>query len=573
MPESPFSEGCDAPFGEQSRRSSRPSEWWAWAAAFALSAVFGLQVYAGAQGESLTWDEPGYIASGYVNWVHGDYRLAPDHPPLMQKLHALPLLALDVTAPPLLGLQWGEDPNPRVTYGRAFFFSSGNDPVGLARWARAPTHLLGMLLVLCVYGMARELMRLEAALLACVLAAFDPSLIAHAKLATEDLGCAALMLAAIWSFWRWLRKPALSSAAICGVASGLALLSKYTALLLGPIDLALLLVWWTQVGPLPSLARRVRELAIMAFVAALLINFAYGLGFHLDEYVTGIRQIYPDIAPNYHFYFWGQVSKEPFWYYALASLVIKTPASIWALLALAVYALTRSREARLAGLVCAIPMSALLFVSLFDITAPGVRRILPVVPFLLILAGLALEQGAKPWLRVGAWGAALASVGTALWIYPHHLSYMSPLFGGPDRGPYILDESNIDWGQDLPALARWQAEHLPDEELSLYYFGIADPAAYGVRAVPLDVNELDRPRPGVKAISAHHLATLRKIEAVTGRDTDWLSKYEPIAKAGYSIFIYRFPDEAEADDDQEPDPRRSHWSDDDAKVSRSGIRS
>ena len=57
------------------------------------------------------------------------------------------------------------------------------------------------------------------------------------------------------------------------------------------------------------------------------------------------------------------------------------------------------------------------------------------------------------------------------------------------------------------------------------------------------MRELERPLPGIKAISAHNLAYFRKVAAVTGADSDWLSKYEPIAKAGYSIYIYRFPED------------------------------
>ena len=536
--------------GEADRTISKICERWGWPAAVALAIAFGLQVFFGSAQESLTWDEPGYIASGYVNWVAGDYRLAPDHPPLMQKLQALPLLALDVSVPPLSALQWGRDPNPRATYGRAFFFASGNDPIRLARWARAPVLALGVALVLCLYGFARELMRPEAALLACALAAFDPNLIAHAKLATEDLGCSALMLAAVWTFWRWLQAPGPRRAAVCGVLTGLALLSKYTALLLLPIDLALVAVaaiaGRARVAVRAGWAPRIRELALLGGVALVLINFAYGFGFHLDDWLLGIGKIYPDIAPDYRFYFWGQVSEKPVWYHAVASLAIKTPLSVWLLLALAAGSVLRSPHARRAAGVCAIPVCALLFASFFDVTAPGVRRVLPAVPFVLLLAGLALEREVGPALRTGAWLAAAASAAAAFAIYPHHLSYINPLFGGPERGPYVLDESDIDWGQDLPALARWQAEHLPDESISLSYFGIADPAAYGVRAVPLDASEIERPRPGVKAVSAHVLAGFRKLEAVAGLDADWLSKYEPIAKAGYSIFIYRFTQPGEA---------------------------
>jgi 4-amino-4-deoxy-L-arabinose transferase-like glycosyltransferase len=516
-------------------------ERWGWPLAVGLSVIFGLQVFFGSLDKSLTWDEPTYIAAGYVNWTKSDYRLLPDHPPLMRKLQALPLLALDVIAPPLSAVKWGKDPNPRASYGRAFFFSTDNDPLWLARWARLPVLLLGMALVLCVYGFAREFVRADAALLACGLAAFDPNLIAHAKLATGDLGCTSLMFAAIWTFWRWLQNPGARPAFVCGTVSAFALLSKYTALLLLPIDLMLVGVWVWQTSPKLDWAKRRGELAMMAGIGVVLINFAYGFGFHLDKYLMGILRIYPDLAPGYSFYFWGQISPEPFWYYGLASLAIKTPLSAWLLVVLAVPAIARSASARAAAMVCAVPIGLLLLVSFVDITAPGIRRILLVVPFLLVVAGLAIEQQGKAMIRGVAGLAALGSIVTALLIYPHHLSYMNRLFGGPDAGPLILDESNIDWGQDLPALARWQQEFIPGEKLSLYYFGNVDPAAYGVRAVPLDVKDFENPKPGFKAISAHYLAALRKQKATRGWDSDWLSDYEPIAKAGYSIFIYRFP--------------------------------
>ena len=47
------------------------------------------------------------------------------------------------------------------------------------------------------------------------------------------------------------------------------------------------------------------------------------------------------------------------------------------------------------------------------------------------------------------------------------------------RGARILSDSNIDWGQNLPALADWQRRH-PQYQLMLCYFGSADPRYYGI---------------------------------------------------------------------------------------------
>jgi len=122
------------------------------AAAVGLALVFLAQVYFGSLGESLTWDEPGYIAAGYANWVWGDYRLNADHPPLMQKLQGLPLLFMDLESPEPGAARYLESPNPRPTYGRDLVFFHGNDVEQIARWGRAPVMLLGALLVLCIYG-------------------------------------------------------------------------------------------------------------------------------------------------------------------------------------------------------------------------------------------------------------------------------------------------------------------------------------------------------------------------------------------------------------------------------------
>jgi hypothetical protein len=49
--------------------------------------------------ESPTYDEPYHLAAGYTNLVRGDYRLGPDHPPLLHVIAALPLLAQRVHWP------------------------------------------------------------------------------------------------------------------------------------------------------------------------------------------------------------------------------------------------------------------------------------------------------------------------------------------------------------------------------------------------------------------------------------------------------------------------------------------
>jgi 4-amino-4-deoxy-L-arabinose transferase-like glycosyltransferase len=516
-------------------------------AAAACALAFLLQVFIGSLGKSLTWDEPTYIAAGYANWVWGDYRLTPDHPPLMQKLQALPLLFLDVAAPQLDDDLFRDEANPRATYGRGFVFASGNDVVRIARWARAPVMLLGFVLIFCVYGWSRQLFGPAAALLPTALAALSPNLIAHAKLATEDLGCAALMFCAVWSLWWSLEKPSSARGVLCGAVTGLALLAKYTALLLVPLYPLLTALAWRHRPDRPQPARWLGHLALLGSVAFVVVGFAYGLRFRPDLYWRGIFRIYPDVNPDYLYYFLGRVSDEPFWYHAIASLVIKAPLSALLLIGLGAVGAAQARPRGASLWFLLLPPLALLAASCFDITNPGVRRVLPAIPFLLVLAGAAPRAlprrgGALLLCLLLAWSALEAAR-----IFPHHLSYLNPAFGGPERGPYVLDESNIDWGQDLPALAAWQRENPSPEPLHLFYFGTALASAYGVHSVAFDASRAEDPPPGTVAISAHYLAGLRKLQASTGADADWLTRYQPVAKAGYSIFIYRFPAAHDAD--------------------------
>ncbi len=55
--------------------------------------------------------------------------------------------------------------------------------------------------------------------------------------------------------------------------------------------------------------------------------------------------------------------------------------------------------------------------------------------------------------------AALATLASALSVYPHELAYFNELAGGPRNGHLHLLHSNLDWGQDLLRAAEWERQH------------------------------------------------------------------------------------------------------------------
>jgi hypothetical protein len=126
----------------------------------------------------------------------------------------------------------------------------------------------------------------------------------------------------------------------------------------------------------------------------------------------------------------------------------------------------------------------------------GYRYLLPVLPFLFLMAGRTISvipsearnlatRGKKLLARLEIALSAILAVWlviSAVITYPNHLSYFNELVGGPNNGYKYLIDSNVDWGQDLPALKKWIDDKQP-QQLHLAFFGSAYPDQYGINAI------------------------------------------------------------------------------------------
>jgi hypothetical protein len=194
--------------------------------------------------------------------------------------------------------------------------------------------------------------------------------------------------------------------------------------------------------------------------------------------------------PNYLF---GQTSETGWWYYFPIALILKTPLPLLILFA-AAFVRTISKRTWRAALIFLLP-SLLLFISLlFNTNNLGYRYLLPILPLIVVYASglwprsvsrslcrsVTLSPSHLVILSLLAWQI----IGT-LRIYPYYLTYFNEITGGPDRGRYILSDSNIDWGQDMVGLKNYIEQNKIDQ-IKLSYFGIAHPTAYGLRtqAIP-----------------------------------------------------------------------------------------
>jgi hypothetical protein len=524
--------------------SAHLSDNYAFLVAALLAGIFFVQGFFGSLNKSLTWDEPSFISAGYAYLKWDYFQLNPSHPPLMQDLEALPLLFLDLKHPERNDPRWQNALNPVVEFGRQFIYESGNDPIQIAFWSRLPVLLMGTGLVFAIFLWGRNLYGAGPALLGTAIAAFSPNLLAHAKLATEDLGCTTLMFVAVWTFWLAINKERLQDWILCGCMTGLALLSKYTALLLGPIYLGLIGYFWLFDRTKIKLVPMIRGLAIIGCLSIFLIGAAYNFSFDYSFYLKGVTKIYTDTVSGYDYYLLGDFSTTPWFYYCIVAFLLKVPVSILILLGLsAVYGVLNNQH-RKSFFFLLVPVLIIIGASFFDRHNLGLRRILPGFPFIFLFTSQVLVGEKRRSIKYLTTGLVCWTIIEALFIYPNHLSYFNVAVGGPKRGPYLLDDSNIDWGQDLPQLSTWQKLNPTARPLKLMYFGSAPPEAYGVNSRPMEDWEIIDPQPGIYAISAHYLTYFRKIMFKNQEldiDCDWLKKYKPISYAGYSIYIYQFP--------------------------------
>ncbi len=525
-----------------------------------LLLVFAAQVTLASPANSAAFDEEYHLATGYAYLKTGDPRLNTEHPPLINWLNALPLLFLDPKLP-LDSPAWVEAHT--VDFGDEFLWQTNVEhAIPIVLLGRLPILFLGLLLGTVIYRWTRDLFGNTAAMLALTLFAFDPNLIANAGVSTTDLGLATTLTLALWRLWVWLEKPTRRNLVIVGVAAGLALTAKYTGVMVVPLFALVALIYpmrsvETTRGWFRTISARYLKLILAGLIALLVVwavhSFEIKDGLPAATYWRGLIKVFTEYSQGRPTYLFGQITRMGAWTYFPVAFAIKTPLPTLLLFVVGSGLIFTRRRARRSAAAWLPPLILMAF-ALISPLAIGYRHILPVLPFVIIVAGqaanLQLSMINDHWRRALqiAWAMLIGYlVIDTLSIYPHHLSYFNALAGGPLQADRVLVDSNLDWGQDLPALQDVLARrNLACVNLS--YFGTALPASYGVRYSPLPAfphftvgPEMDAfnpytPEPGMYALS---VTSLRMGLVWSNPDlyAYFLDK-QPIDRAGYSIRLY-----------------------------------
>lgn len=563
-----------------------------------LAIIFFLALFS-LKDDSATMDEVAHLPAGYSYLTQRDYRLNPEHPPLLKDLAAIPLLFIkDINFPSEIK-DWQEDINGQWGFGYHFLYKAGNPADKMIFWGRIPMILILLLLGFYLFKWTGELFGKKAAILALFLFSFSPTFLAHGRLVTTDVGATAGIFIATYYFVKSLKNPSKKNIILAGIAFGLAQLCKFSVILLIPFFFLLGLVCWlikVQGG----------KQALKTFLFVLIIGYIliwpvyqyHVWNYPIERQVRDTR-VYlqnlptfiqkpltwasskPVLRPYAHYftglamamhragaghttYFLGEVSNLGWKSYFPVVYLIKVPLAFHILTLIALlyacwlikkpfwqntYYRTKS------WIISHFPEFAMLifialywFVSLNSKLNIGVRHLLPVFPFtILLVTGFTFKWLKPPLLclkQLLLFGLIFWQMVTVIWVFPYFLAYFNELAGGPKEGFIYTVDSNLDWGQDLKRLKKW-VDLKGIDKIYVDYFGGGDPKYYlKEKFLPWwgqrDPKEL--PKGSYLAVSATFLQGGRG-KPIQGFDQptgyyQWLYQYKPIAKIGYSIFVY-----------------------------------
>jgi hypothetical protein len=484
--------------------------------------------------------------------VERSIRYNLQHPPLIKEICALPLLLLD--------LRYPENPaDNEWTFGREFLFSQNAQRILF--WGRVPALLLSLAMASLVAVWAAHLWGWAGGLLALFLYTFDPTITAHSQLVTTDVGVACFSVLYLWSLRSYLGNPTWKSLLVSGLALGLALGAKFSAVVLIPISVVLLGVaafgseltrketpgsFKVEAEHLPlriSFLKNLSALSLMTLVAAVVVWAIYFFPTDPLFYWKGIQSVNRDRGTHPYFYLMGELRPGGWTSYLLIAWLVKTPIpSLLMTVAALVMLFKGTRASRLDEAFLIVPAAGyFLFYSHFADNI-GVRYLIPCFPFLFIFTGR-IVQGLyfAPRLLKLLFVALLAwNLSEHVVIAPDHLSYFNQIAGGAENGIEWLSDSNVDWGQGLIQLRQF-IERSGITDYAYFYFGTADPEYYGIRGRRIEgFDFVIRPTRGVVIMSSHLVTRARDVlDRVFGNSPlNWLRHQTPTHIVGHAYYVY-----------------------------------
>ncbi len=554
--------------------------------------------------DALTFDELAHIPAGYSYLTKQDYRVNPEHPPLIKDIPGIPLLFLNLNFPDDHPT-WIQEEAPQwwvqFDLGNQFLYHSGNNPRQIIFWSRFAMIVLLTLTGWLIFYWAKKIGGNIVALSTLAFFAFSPTFIAHGRLVNTDLGAVFGSLIAIFFWLKFLKAPGWKNIILAGISFGLAMLFKFSLILLIPLFVVITLlysIWFSQKKD--KVLKRTVKYSAKALLAALIgVVFViwpiyqihvlnYPLEQQLRDTIADISNHPVPIARDITFWMtehqstrglaqylrgllmasqrtaWGntavfmeEISADSWIHYFPLLYLLKIPLAFHILSLFA-----------LLGMICAIrkrkikrnflAISFFIWIFIYSISALignlniGIRHLLPIFPFIYILVSLGLVKLFSLIKSIKIKQSLLCFIvllfvwyiASSLLAFPHYIPYYNELAKGSNHGYKIAVDSNYDWGQDFYRFLHFVEEKEIDK-IYLDYFGGEDPA-YWLKDKYINYDPKNPPASG---LSQEWIAvSINQLMGGTANPTDdfdqetgyynWLKDYTPVSRAGYSIFIY-----------------------------------
>lgn len=552
--------------------------------------------------QSSTYDEP-------EHYIFGENALAG-------RLHEADVQRMPVTALNVLPVDLLEKAGVKLTDSEKLF-------VG-----RIPTALASVVLALFVFVWSARLYGLTGGLFSLILYTFCPTIIAHSGLVTTDVYCACAMFISVYFFVKYLnndvsphlqtqdiplschnrdflpgilhsnheqdgsatntlgdynrftnarmhpiKNGSLKYLLLAACASGVAQVTKHTALLLFPIFIIILLFhMYKSAAPHGGWCfhakRRVLDAIIFLAIVWLIINSSYcfnGTFMRAGDYINksmewsqkadspsvymGLSQrlgarfpfvpvpfpkayvgafdigMYINATGQVHgpIYLMGKLSTTGWWYYFPIAAFLKFPLAFFALLLVSFAVSGRFIASKLDEFALAVSSVVLaLFFGFFCTAQIGVRYLIPILPFVYVFIGKAVEYRPGKYVRLYKCACSLLAawfVVSSTTFFPHYISYFNELTGNRSNLYKWLADSNLDWGQNNYYLAEYLKKH---------------------RGEKISVEPL-KPVDGTVIVAVNKLVGI----TVSQDRYKWLrDNYEPSGNIAYSWLVYHVPVEA-----------------------------
>ncbi|MBI3190751.1 glycosyltransferase family 39 protein [archaeon] len=521
-------------------------------ASFLLLVAF-IQIFFVSSSQSPVLDEQFYPGVGKYTVTTGDfspfaYRF---HPPLGYYINSILLYADNKPV-------WNDRPfdmtNIIGVYGIDYYLFL----------TRLPIAIMSLILGIFIFVWARKLYGDKAAIFSLILFCFEPTIIAHSAVATTDMTAATFVFIAMYFFWRFYERRTNYNGVVAGIFLGLALLTKFTALLLLPIVLFLFLYKFRPI-------RKNIKLIVLYFALAFVVVWGF-YGFQVDTINNTVHSIdksqdfinktFGDAEKTvinsvintplpaasyftafgyniYHSYeghgayLFGQYSEHGWLYYYILAFAIKAtiPLIIFIFIFLA-FMLARKMKFDLSKEIFVLVPIIIFFVVLSALKLNiGLRHLLPVYPFLFVILGKLFQVKFKKAKRrifnaivilLVVW-----SIAEAMLILPYNMSYFNE-FVGPRNGYLYLSDPDVDWGQWL----KYLSTYTNDKNITEFYTTPPLPEVFTNQYIHNYQKAGCIPKNGIYAMSVSSVILYNR------ECYRWLRNYSYYDMIGYSVLIY-----------------------------------